>query len=1129
MTTQPLKLIALALVLFLAGDARAQGDLDLLAASVPPNVMILFDNSGSMNHHLWDDDFDPSVIHPSWCGLLSQATGTITYSIGPGSSTWNLDLCGVTRTLYHDTSTSQSTRYDANYLNWLYGVATPAQLANEPDQTRLQAAKESITAVIDAVNPDDASDPLGYQERVRFGLAKFESGGDPDGGFVSVPIASDNKTAVKNGIDATVANTWTPLSETLVDVGRYFAGSNLLGSYDQYDRNTTDGDDTGSPPPSPIDVFCRKNFVVVVTDGEPTRDENDHHGSDFLTTIANADGDSSECSALVTACTDAPATGRDDGLTYASEGTDWLDDVAFYLRNTDLDPTLDETQNIITYTVGFTIDHPLLQETAFNGFGTYFTTSNADILAVQLAAALQDIIERSSSFAATTVPTSRTAFGDGFYTAYFVPDPTDGFWPGHLQAYRLSPDLEVLDKNGLPALDPTSGLFKEPRNPFWDAQDKLSSAGHPPRKLYTTLSDARVVFDTATVDEAELDLQASELTLYPNYPSVSFADTEALADALVEFLDGRDSFDKDIDGDTVEKREFVLGDMFHSDPTAVGPPSLFLSGEEAFGPPHDPSSFLGQYGQRDRKIYVGANDGMLHAFNSGGFNAGDNPATPETENGYYDLGDGDEAFGYVPGFLLDQLKYIPRNIPRQYYYVDGSPSAADVWLPSSPTDPSKETVEWATVLITGLRQGGSGYLALDITDPGASGGPHGPYPKLLWEFDETDAPIGETWSEPVITRVKLKAGSSDLCGLVTTDDGPCREQWVAIFGGGYREDGNPNTAGYVSDPTSAAWTDASKGVFMVAMDTGKVIGQVLFDSDPTAVTNAMRFSIASTPSVLDLDFDGFADVVYVGDLGGQMWRWDISRVGEETTPNDGVIDNWPVGLFFKSDPAALGAGGLHYHSIFFPPVATYLGGQLVLAFASGERTDPLYEGDPADDDNNRFWTVWDRVPLGLDPTDPNSGWLTLFEDHQTINGQLRGLNNVSDLTTDPEPADDGYYIVVPEGEKFITNHVLFSGILLTLTYVPDNSGTDICGATGETNIWVFHLEDSGGLLDATAPAGNDQRNLYLGPGAPTHPRIIITSYKVVLIGQTSLGNVFEFDVPAAPPPPVELIFWRQLF
>ena len=241
MTSQPLKLTLLALVLFLASNVRAQGDLDLLAASVPPNVMILFDNSGSMNHHLWDDDFDTSVIYSSWCGLLSGATGTISYSINPGSSTWNLDLCGVTRALYHDTSTPQNTRYDANYLNWLYGVATPAQLSNESNQTRLQAAKVSITSVIDAVNPDDAAAPLGYQERVRFGVANFRTGSNPDGGYVSVPIANGNKTAVKNGIDATVGNTWTPLSESLVDVGRYFAGTNLLGSYSQYDKNTTDG------------------------------------------------------------------------------------------------------------------------------------------------------------------------------------------------------------------------------------------------------------------------------------------------------------------------------------------------------------------------------------------------------------------------------------------------------------------------------------------------------------------------------------------------------------------------------------------------------------------------------------------------------------------------------------------------------------------------------------------------------------------------------------------------------------------------------------------------------------------------------------------------------------------------
>jgi hypothetical protein len=260
-----------------------------------------------------------------------------------------------------------------------------------------------------------------------------------------------------------------------------------------------------------------------------------------------------------------------------------------------------------------------------------------------------------------------------------------------------------------------------------------------------------------------------------------------------------------------------------------------------------------------------------------------------------------------------------------------------------------------------------------------------------------------------------------------------------------------------------------------------------------------------------------------------MWRWDISQVGDDTELSDGLMDNWPVGLFFKSDPAPMGAGWFHYHSIFFPPVATYLNGQLVLAFGSGERTDPSYMGDPTRDDNNRFWVTWDRVRLGVDPTDPNSGWLTLGEGHVTVDGRTRGLNDVSNLVTDPVPDDDGYYIVVQDGEKFITNHILFGGVLLTLSYLPVSSATDICEKFRNTNIWVFYLEDAGGLIDESAAAGNDQRSRYLGPGAPTDPRISITKDKVVLIGQTSQGVIYELDVPVTPPPPVELVFWRQLY
>ena len=1091
-----LHIFTLALVLLLASDGRAQGDLDLLSGSaVPPNIMIVLDNSSSM---------DASV---------------------PG------DPLG---------------------------------------RMRIEVGHDVMVDFINSINPDDGAG--GVIERARLGFATFNTENGPyhrrcAGGTIDVPVGpATNKPQLISALDALldeyvnngITSSGTCPSETMVDMARYFAEGHVLGAYPTdltADRDLIEFPEEnpgspknrkfepvcpGGPCPSPIDLECRRNFVVLVTDGGPNRDLHNHYGpydtfpmpdGTFMALFGNADGDANECSLLQSdpawdpSCLDDVLGGRDDG-TYP-EGIprgDWLDDVAYVLNRTDLSPSVPGMQNLQTYPIGFFLDAALLQETADNGGGQYFTAESAEEFELALNKATAGIMDSLAAFSAASVPSSRSAFGDGFYTAFFEPSNDDPFWPGHLQAFRISPDLEVLDKFGSPALDPNTQKFKEPRKYFWDAGEELAKPTHPTRKLYATNNPGNNRGPLNTVNATDLDIQDGDLTLYPNYPTISFANKAQLASGLLDYLEGKDTFDQDEDTNTTELRDAVLGDMFHSSPIVIGRPPSFLSGEPGFGPAFDPTSFLVQHQDRTRRIYVGANDGMLHAFNAGDLQSGDNPATPWTENDYYDFGSGQEEFGYVPSFLLDTLKYIPRNDPRRYYYVDGSPSAADVWLPSSASDPTKDPDEWATALVTGMRQGGSGYLALNVTDPTDA-----QYPELLWEFDETDAPLGETWSEAVITRVKLKAGSSDLCGKITTDDGPCREQWVAIFGGGYRADGNPNDSAYVSDPGSGSWANESKGIFMVAMDTGQLVGQVAFDPDPTTVTNAMRYSIPSTPAVLDLDFDGYADVVYVGDLGGQMWRWDISDVGDDSTGSDGIMDNWPVGIFLKSDPAAMGGGAFHYHSIFFPPVATYLNGQLVLAFGSGERTDPLYPGNASVDDNNRFWVAGDRVPLGVDPTDPNSGWLTLFEDHATVGGVTRGLNDVSNLASDPDPADDGYYIVAPDGEKFITNHVLFGGVLLTLSFVPDNSNANACERFNTSNIWVFNLEDAGGLIDDTAPPGNDQRKQFLGPGAPTDPQISISKDKVVLIGQTSQGYVYEFDVPVDPPPPIELVFWRQLY
>ncbi|MFQ5698114.1 MAG: pilus assembly protein [Myxococcota bacterium] len=1169
-------LAILTLVFGFADHARGDaGDLDLLSTAVAPNVMILFDNSGSMNHHLWDDDFDPTTLYPAhgylWCpptipgsscpntaGINPAAmcpnnpsgTGSSwdvsrivpgqcpnnegAYGFG-GSSSFNFSISGTTRTIYTDTSVPQSTRYSANYLNWLYGQSTSAERANEPTQTRLQAAKSMITQVIDQVDPDDGMG--GYTENVRFGLSRFDSK-NFDGGFVNVPISSGNKNNVKSGISSIQGNTWTPLSETLVDIGRYFAGSNKLGSYDKYDRNTKDGKKTSNPPSSPVDLFCRKNFVIIITDGEPTKDKNDHHGSDFMKTIGNGDLDCNESAAVGTcsqSTNDDPKTGRDDGLAYTSDGTDWLDDVAYYLFNTDLDPNLQGTQNVITYTIGFTIDHPLLRNTATNGDGTYFTTdaANVGLLAQQLSDALLDIINRSTSFTAASVPASRTSFGDGLYTAYFQPGGSDGFWEGHLEAYRLDNNGNILDRFNNPAIDPNTGLFVTPRLPIWDAATQVK-AQFTGRKLYTSIAGARVDFNEASLmtalgsadpnsvatllglDPADPNTAAA-IPAYPNFPASGVSTPVGLSRAIINFMYGMDSFDQNGDGINTDPRVEALGDVFHSTPTMVGPVTSFLFAEEGFGSSttSDPPFFT-QYEHRDRVLYAGSNDGMLHGFDSGQFATGDNPNTPwVVEPEHFTMGTGNELFGYVPELLQKTVQYIPRNKPRTHFYVDATPSVADAWLgnPSDPNDITKTPDEWATVEVVGLREGGRGYLALDVTNPAAAlaTDPHGPYPKLLWEIGPSTLPdLANSWSRPILTRVKVRApsGTGDNCGK-SDGDGDCREEWVAIFGGGFDETGNPNSASYTSGGR------LGRAIYMVELDTGNLLASVVYD--PTGVTGPsnMQYAIPSSPAVLDLDFDGFADVVYVGDLGGQLWKWDIKAVGSDTTGGP-QIDNWSAGTIFVAPPQGLGGGVTHYKSIFFPPSATFASGKLLLVFATGERTDLRYPGDPSKDENNRFYSLRDANPTGI------SAFTKVYGESD--------LTDITGLDKDPDLTDDGFYFVLSDSEKFITNTTIFAGFAITASYTPDLSGGNVCDSTGTSRLYIFDVASGLGFyFNAGVTVGDSARRVSIGSGAPTDPRITISHQGNQLYIQTSNGRL----VKTAPPPPstapVQTIYWRQNF
>ena len=222
-----------------------------------------------------------------------------------------------------------------------------------------------------------------------------------------------------------------------------------------------------------------------------------------------------------------------------------------------------------------------------------------------------------------------------------------------------------------------------------------------------------------------------------------------------------------------------------------------------------------------------------------------------------------------------------------------------------------------------MRQGGNQYFALDLTDPAAAS-----YPGYLWEFPREDAAasiakqwIGQTWSEPVITKVRSPSTGTTR----TRRSAGSRSSAAAID-----QTGDPNSAA-----STACHATAGRSITMVDIEDrhGSLAQKTFVDTptatDPAAVTydpanpeRSMLYAIASTPGVFDVDFDGFADVIYVGDLGGNMWKWVIKDIGHDAVNGDtrpppsrpGTSRSSSGRRSIRRSPAA---GPRHYRSFFF--------------------------------------------------------------------------------------------------------------------------------------------------------------------------------------------------------------------
>jgi hypothetical protein len=381
-------------------------------------------------------------------------------------------------------------------------------------------------------------------------------------------------------------------------------------------------------------------------------------------------------------------------------------------------------------------------------------------------------------------------------------------WRGYLRAYDVSAmALEETSDSVLRTISRPDisvpgdrEIVPEGVSILWDAGDLLASREASSRAVYTATPVSSVL--------TRLDFTTTNVgTLGP-----ILQDFNNDNEGLINFVRG-------------EGREWKLGDINHSNPVAVGPPDGVV---DLKGTGYD--AFMSTWENRQKVLYAGANDGMLHCF---------------------DVLTGEELWAYIPYNLLPRLRGMWRvdEITGERYfermaYVDGSPVVEDVYIDVD-GDSNKE---WITILVCGQGRGqgstqaggttGNFYFALDITDPAN--------PQPLWEF--THDRMGETWSVPVIGKV-TKGGA---------------DTWAAFMGSGYDNVEGSGQQGNV--------------FYVVDLETGQSFWE--FDAGEVDTSAGWFWNIdncfSSSPSWIDTDSDGFVDRVYIGDLDGRMWKVDVS-------------------------------------------------------------------------------------------------------------------------------------------------------------------------------------------------------------------------------------------------------------
>ncbi len=437
-----------------------------------------------------------------------------------------------------------------------------------------------------------------------------------------------------------------------------------------------------------------------------------------------------------------------------------------------------------------------LWHAAINGRGRFVNAKSSDELKLGMGQILADITNQAGSRAAVAFQsTSLSGSSKYIYRVNFEPG-----WGGSVSKVEIDPVAPI---------DPVTGEAKEV-SIVWEASAQLTAQVTPSVGKPTPWFTDRKIVTMDTTGKAVPFVWGSLAGSQQN----SLAPGKPLrGQAILAFLRG-DRSNEGIELGQFRARTSPLGDIVASQAVYVGAPSApYLDS-------NDPgySTFKATYASRPARVYIGANDGMLHAF---------------------DDATGDETWAYVPLGVyragatgLGALSYQDGALPafRHHYYVNATPRIVDV-------DFGGGTGDWRTLLVEGLGKGGRSYTGVDVTSPAAFTSEVEVAKKIVWEFSDPD--MGYTFGKPVITKTHNSAWGG---------------KWVAILPAGY------NNASGIG---KLFFVDVATGKKLMEMSTG--FGTA---ANPAGLAHVSGYTT---------DYrNQLTEQLYAGDLYGNFWRFDIS-------------------------------------------------------------------------------------------------------------------------------------------------------------------------------------------------------------------------------------------------------------